>query len=229
MRHTLSILVFLVLAAIVTAQQPSANSHFDGQSWWSHVKYLADDSLEGRDTGSEGLRKAEAYAVEQFKKAGLEPAGSKGFYQPVHFNEYQVDESKSSLALANDGQVDPLSFVDDAYVNARATRTSAKFTSHLVFIGYGLSVPERNLDELAGLDVKGKVVVYLAGSPSDIPTALASHYQTMGERWKALHAAGAVGIISISNPASMDAGLDIEMIPTAPAACKAFQRSPMVW
>src|SRR5438270_11345204 len=74
----------------------------------------------------------------------------------------------------------------------------------LVFVGYGLEIPEKNLDELAGLDLKGKIVVYLAGSPSDIPTALASHYQTAVERWKALHAAGVIGSITIPNPASMD-------------------------
>ena len=77
-------------------------------------------------------------------------------------------------------------------------------TAPLVFIGYGLKIPEKNLDELAGLDLKGKIVVYLAGSPSEIPTALASHYQTVSERWKSLRAAGAIGVISIANPASMD-------------------------
>jgi len=69
--------LFVALGIAGTAQQAGV-SHFDGNSWWSHVKYLADDSLEGRDTGSEGLRKAQAYAVEQFKKAGLEPAGTDG-------------------------------------------------------------------------------------------------------------------------------------------------------
>ncbi|HEY2457240.1 MAG TPA: M28 family metallopeptidase, partial [Candidatus Acidoferrum sp.] len=85
-----------------------------------------------------------------------------------------------------------------------STRQSGSFTASLVFIGYGLRVPENDLDELAGLDLKDKVVVYLAGSPSDIPTALASHYQTIAERWKALRAAGAIGIVAIPNPASMD-------------------------
>ena len=204
MRNALSMLVFLVFAAISPAQQTSTASHFDGNSWWSHVKFLADDSLEGRDTGSEGLRKAQAYAVEQLQKAGLEPAGSDGFYQPVHFNQYEVDESKSSLALVANGQVKALSFADDVFISTRATRASATLTAPLVFVGYGLQIPEKNLDELAGLDLKGKIVVYLAGSPSDIPTALASHYQTPVERWKSLHAAGAIGTISIFNPASMD-------------------------
>jgi Zn-dependent M28 family amino/carboxypeptidase len=204
MRNAQSLLLLLVLAASSPAQQTSTASHFDGNSWWAHVKFLADDSLEGRDTGSEGLRKAEAYAVEQLQKAGLEPAGNNGFYQAVRFNQYEVDEAKSSLALVANGKAKALSFADDAFIGTRSTRASVNLTAPLVFVGYGLKIPEKNLDELAGLDLKGKIVVYLAGSPSDIPTALASHYQTAGERWKSLNAAGAIGTITIPNPASMD-------------------------
>ena len=204
MRSTLSAILFLAFAVISPAQQTSSVSHFDGNSWWTHVKFLADDSLEGRDTGSEGLQKAQAYAVEQFQKAGLEAAGANGFYQPVRFDQYEVEESKSFLSLVTGGQSQSLSFADDAFINTRSTRASANLSAPLVFVGYGLQIPEKNLDELAGLDLKGKIVVYLAGSPSDIPTALASHYQTAGERWKSLHAAGAIGTITIFNPASMD-------------------------
>src|SRR5438552_815680 len=200
----LVILLSACAAAVSAAQQTSADSHFDGNSWWAHVKFLADDSLEGRDTGSEGLRKAQAYAVEQLQKAGLEPAGSNGFYQPVRFNQHEVDETKSSLALVTNGQAKALSFADDAFIGTRATHASVSLSAPLVFVGYGLQISEKNLDELAGLDLKGKIVVYLVGSPSDIPTALASHYQTAGERWKSLRAAGVVGTITIMNPASMD-------------------------
>jgi len=195
--------LFLAMSFGLSAQE-SNTSHFDGNSWWSHVKFLADDSLEGRDTGSEGLRKAQAYAVEQFKKAGLEPAGTDGFYQPIFFNEYQLDEAESSLALVTNGETRPLSFADDAFFSTRSTRESVKLTAPLVFTGYGLKIPEKNLDELAGLDLKGKIVVYLYGSPEDVPTALAAHYQTASERWKSLKAVGAIGVIAVLNPASMD-------------------------
>lgn len=202
-RKAVPLIVFLLATAVTLAQQTSA-SHFAGNSWWSDVKVLADDALEGRDTGSEGLRKAQAFAVEQFQKAGLEPAGTNGFYQPIRFNQYQVDEAKSSLALIAGGKTTKLSFANDAYFNTRSTRASTQLTAPLVFVGYGLKIPEKDLDELADLDLKGKIVVYIGGSPFDIPTALASHYQTMAERWKSLKAAGVMGIVSILNPASMD-------------------------
>jgi len=54
---------------ISPGQQTPPASHFD-ETLWRTSSFSADDSLEGRDTGSEGLRKAEAYAVEQLQKAG---------------------------------------------------------------------------------------------------------------------------------------------------------------
>lgn len=203
MRNFFCVLLFLTLAGVSVAQQPPAATQFNGETWWSYVKFLADDSLEGRDTGSEGLRKAQAYAVEQFEKAGLEPAGASGFYQPIRLKQYEVDESKSSLTLTSDGKTKHLTH-EEAFFSSRLTHASAAFTAPLVFVGYGLQIPEKHLDELSGLDLNGKIAVYLAGSPSDIPTALASHYQTVGERWKALREAGAIGMVAILNPASMD-------------------------
>ena len=124
MRKSSLPVLLLAFAAALPALQTSPAAHFDGQSWWEHVKYLADDALEGRNTGSDGLRKAEAYAVEQLRKAGLEPAGVNGFFQPVRFMEFQVDESKSSLALVSKGKSEALSFSDDAFISSRSTRSS---------------------------------------------------------------------------------------------------------
>jgi Zn-dependent M28 family amino/carboxypeptidase len=196
--------LFLFAFSLSAQQSPQPARHFDGQSWWAHVKFLADDSLEGRETGSEGLRKAESYAVDQFSKAGLQPAGTNGFYQPVKFISRQIVENNSSAALVVSGKAEPLTLGDDAYFSTRAELSSEEITAPLVFVGYGLKIPEKNYDDLSSFDLHGKIVVYLAGSPSDIPTALSAHYQTIGERWKSLKQAGVIGTITIPNPASMD-------------------------
>ena len=204
-RKILCTLTFFVFTFTIAAQQSAPPArHLDGQSWWAHVKFLADDRLEGRETGSEGLRKAESYVVDQFTKAGLQPAGANGFYQPVKFIARQIVEKDSSAALISSGKAQPLILGDDAFFNTRAELSSEEVTAPLVFVGYGLQIPEKNYDDLSGLDLHGKIVVYLAGSPSEIPAALASHYQTIGERWKALKQAGVIGTINIPNPASMD-------------------------
>src|SRR6516162_11645826 len=201
----LKAIAFLTSIAVVTPiiAQTSTPSNFDGKSWWDYVKVLASDDMEGRETGSEGLRKASAFVVEQLKKSGLEPAGMNGFYQPVQFISRQIDESGSSLALVSAGKPEPLVLGEDAMFSTRAN-LAPSVNAPLVFVGYGLKVPEKNYNDFAGLDVKGKVVVFLSGSPADMPTALASHYQSTGERARLLREMGVLGFISIPNPASMD-------------------------
>ena len=200
---------FLVVAAtlfhtiILNAQQP-VQSHFDGQSWWSYVKVLADDNMEGRETGSAGLRRAEAYVVEQITKAGLIPAGTDGFYQSIKFSQRQVDEKDSAAALVRDGKTSPLILGEDAYFSTRGDLGPEEITALLVFVGNGLKIAEKNLDELAGLDLNHKIVVYVTGSPADIPGPLSATFSSIEERWRALKAAGAIGYIVIPNPASQE-------------------------
>jgi Zn-dependent M28 family amino/carboxypeptidase len=196
------IVVALVLSAAGLAQQ--APRHFDGKSWWEHVKVLADDNMEGRETGSEGLKKSQAYVVDQLVKAGLQPAGVNGFYQPVKFISRQIVEKESGAALVANGKDQPLEIGEDAYFGTRASSTEQDIVAPLAFVGYGLKIDDLKYDDLAGLDLNGKVVVYVAGSPQQVPTALAAHAQTVMERWKALKAAGVIGIIALPNPASMD-------------------------
>ena len=204
-KRLLAILVFLQLALILHAQQP-APKYFDGKTWWEHIKVLADDGMEGRETGSEGLRKAEAYIVEQLVKAEARPAGTEGFYQPVRFVSRQIVEKESSIALVRHGIPEPLVLGDDAYFNTRVDLISEEIEAPLVFAGYGLQIPESNYDDLAGLDVKGKIAVILTGFPAEIPTARAAHYQWAGERWRVFREAGAIGIITIPNPAVIFSG-----------------------
>ena len=195
--------VFLMVTAVPLVCQSAPKSAFDGKTWWDHVKVLADDNMEGRDTGSAGLRKAEAYVVDQLKRSGVQPAGTDGYYQPVKFSSRQIIEADSSAALVRDGKVEPLTLGDDVIISSRVD-VAPEAEAPLVFVGYGLTVPENNYDDFSGLDMKGKVAVILSGSPAEIPGPLASNYQTAGERWKALRNAGAIGMISIPNPASMD-------------------------
>jgi len=192
-----------LFVAICALAQQTAPAHFDGKTWWDYVKVLADDNMEGRETGSAGLQRAEAYIVDQLKQAGLQPAGTDGYYQTAKFQSRQIIEKDSSIALVRNAKVEPLTLGEDAFFSTRVD-LAPELEAPLVFVGYGLRIPEKNYDDLAGLDLNGKVAVILNGSPADIPGPLASHYQSSAERWKTLHQAGAVGMSGIANPASMD-------------------------
>src|SRR5580658_5931880 len=125
----------------------TASDEAQGKVWWAHVQKLADPSMNGRLTGSEDYLRAEAYVVEQFKAYGLAPAGvDGGFYQPVKFDVQRVDASKSSMKLVVDGKVTPLVLGEDAILGARSAQLKA-VDAPLVFIGYGLHLPDAKYDD----------------------------------------------------------------------------------
>jgi hypothetical protein len=187
----------------------------DGQRWWTHVRYLASDRMEGRLTGSPGERRAAEYVAREFRKAGLKPVGTSGYFQPVHLRTRRLIEKDSSLELIRGGRAEKLTLGDDAILSARID--AAPLTeAPLVFAGYALSVPEQHHDDFAALDLRGKVAVYVSGAPREISGPLAAHAQSSAERTRALLQAGAVGTISIANPHHMD-------IPWARQALSRFQ------
>ncbi|MGA2145693.1 MAG: M20/M25/M40 family metallo-hydrolase [Bryobacteraceae bacterium] len=178
-----------------------------GEAWWAHVKALADDSMEGRLTGSEGYLRAAKYVVALFDSAGLRPAGVNGYYQPVKFDVTRVLAARSSMTLIADGRPEPLQLGRDAILSSRAIQPKS-IAAPLVFIGYGLHLPEAHYDDFDSPEVpfaslKGKIVVYINGGPGDLPGALKSFARTAPLQ-KALADAGAAGSISIPTPKSMD-------------------------
>ena len=178
-----------------------------GQAWWAHVKTLADNGMEGRLTGSEGYLRAAKYVVSQFDAMGLQPAGVNGYYQPVKFDVTRVIADKSSITLLVDGRKEPLVLGRDAILGSRGTQPKS-ITAPLVFIGYGLHLPEAKYDDFDSPEVpfsslKGKIVVYVNGGPGDLPGALKSFART-SPLAKALADAGALGSITIPTPKSMD-------------------------
>jgi hypothetical protein len=176
----------------------------DGSRWWSHVAVLADDKLEGRNTGSEGHRKAAEYVAGELARSGLKPAGTDGFFQPVGLISREIDEDHSSLALERNGKNEPLALGGDAIINSRWGEAAPVLETGLVFAGYGLQIPEVHHDDFAGLDVRGKLVVILSGAPTAIAGPLASHMQSPAERAAVLGRLGALGVVAISNPKTMD-------------------------
>ena len=191
------------LLLIIVACTAQAAEHFDGNTWWDTVKKISDDKYEGRDTGSKGEHQAQEFIVGKLKSLGVEPAGSNGYFQSVKLRTVEIDEPHCQLSLVQDGQAQTLTLGEQAYFSTRYP-LAPKVDAQLVFVGYGLNIPEKNYNDFSGLDLKNKVAVILTGSPADVPSALSAHYQSRAERWKALKAAGAIGLIQIQNPASVD-------------------------
>ncbi len=178
----------------------------EGTRWWAHVKYLADDKLEGRNLGTEGLHKAVEYVTAEFERQGLKPAGTNGYLQPVRFESRQLIYDQTSLALVRNGNSELLALGAEATLSPRPDLPPA-LEAPLVFAGYGMVIPEARYDDLAGLDLRGKIVVYVnAPGPAAVAGPLKSHYSSGVERWAALRRAGAIGIATLQNPRGSAAG-----------------------
>jgi hypothetical protein len=160
---------------------------------------LADDAQEGRETGSPGYARAADYVIQKFGDAGLRPAGVEGYRQPMDFQVNQIDPTRCSLELIRDGQAQPVQLGEDAAFIV-SSKTAEQMEAKAVFVGYGLTIPELNYDDLEGQDLRGKIAVLVRGGPADMAGSLKAHFQSPEERSNALRKAGAIGVVSIMNP-----------------------------
>jgi Zn-dependent M28 family amino/carboxypeptidase len=158
---------------------------------------LASDEMEGRETATEGQKKAAAYIEAQFKKNGLKPGNGNSFQQM--YNVYQ-DELLSHQLIVNGEAF----LIDKDYsfsLNA-INNTNLNFND-VVFVGYGLNSDKQN--DYKNLDVKGKIVIVLDGLPSDAqPNTTQPGTRVIGPGTSASKAItaknnGAIGLIVISN------------------------------
>jgi hypothetical protein len=174
-----------------------------GKRWWSHVQFLADDALEGRDTGSRGYERAADYMAEQFGTAGLQSAGVAGYRQPLELNVSRIDETRCSLDLLCDGKAETVNLGDDAVILV-SSHTAEAVQAAAVFVGYGITVPEMNYDDLADRNLKGKIAVFVSGGPANISGPIKAHYQSTDEHRRALWKAGVAGAIFMQNPKGVE-------------------------
>ncbi len=97
----------------------------------------------------------------------------------------------------------PIHLGESALLGSRLPQPKS-IAAPLVFVGYGLHIPEAHYDDFAGIDVRGKVIVYINGGPGNISGALKASARSPQEFVSFVEKQGAVGTISIPNPKSMD-------------------------
>ena len=153
-------LAFLTLFAVTlfAAAEPTE------QAYLAHIKYLASDKLKGRGTGTPELEQAADYIAREFKAAGLKPVES-SFFQRFPVTTQAKLGSKNRLSLTLQGKKTLLKCNED-FVPLNMS-SSGDFSGGVVFVGYGISAPEYNYDDYAGVDVAGKVVVMLRREPQE--------------------------------------------------------------
>ena len=200
---SLAVVAALTFIPVSAGSADTSRAQRVGARCWQDVRILADDNMEGRRAGSPGHRRAAEFVAENMRKAGLKPGGAGGYLQEVRLQSRQIIETNSSVKLVTGGNERPLNLGDDAALMLRGDITH-DVTAPLVFVGHGLVLPQYGVDDLQGLDLRAKVVVTFNAVPASVPGSAGAHFGSAAERWKVYKAAGAVGILVIPNPHTMD-------------------------
>lgn len=129
------------------------------------TRVLASDEFEGRSMGTTGEERTVAYLIEQFENAGLEPGGENGTWvQAVPLIRTQLQ--KPGISVRQAGETIPLEFPDDIYLSSvRSVQQARIANAPMVFVGYGVNAPERDWDDFKGVDLEGKIAVFLVNDP----------------------------------------------------------------
>ncbi|CAN5272805.1 M20/M25/M40 family metallo-hydrolase [soil metagenome] len=177
-------LALSLAAGAASAAQPTFKDA-DTRAWWAITSHLSSDAMEGRDTGSPGHVRAARWVAERFAAAGLKPAGTAGYLQPIALHEVKVELEGTAISVwRGDRSAKPLRFLHQ--ISVRATEAlPATLAAPMSFRGY-CSKAEM------GADMRGKIAICFGGRRKGVPGG--------GERVEAAAAAGAVGLISIDDP-----------------------------
>jgi Zn-dependent M28 family amino/carboxypeptidase len=165
--RSLALSALLLLSACATAPaEHSSAPQIDPVRMSNMIRTLASDDFEGRAPGTAGEGKSIAYIEEQFRLAGLEPAGENGGWtQRVPLVRTQLDR-RGSVTVSTRDRRTALRFPEDIYLSTvRETDRAAIADAPMVFVGYGVAAPERAWDDFKGVDLHGKVAVFLVNDP----------------------------------------------------------------
>ena len=211
MRRRLSLLALAGLLIGAAPPQPIGDLHAADRIR-AHVEFLASDLLEGRETGSRGHRIAANYVASEFRKLGLKPGGKNGsWFVEVPFRR-ATQAGPPAMTMTLNGKRTQLVVGKDAAVRPSVTERQRDISGSLVFVGYGIRDARLGIDDYAGLDVRGKIVVALSDLPPGVSGAAAAHVASM--RAQTAGSQGAVGYIEIED--SVTAASQLKRFATRP-------------
>lgn len=162
----------------------------------SHIAYLADDKLKGRLPGTAGYQMAVDYVIDQYKKIGIAPGGDNGGYTQKLLIRKSTIENSSAVAVLKDkfGNADSLIFLKEFAPAPHPLHQNSSAEGQLVFAGYGVEIPGTYSD-YQGIDVKGKIVVLVAGAPDGLHSTITAHSSNTGNKMSVAFEKGAIGVV----------------------------------
>jgi Zn-dependent M28 family amino/carboxypeptidase len=154
------------LAGVPAAARQAA-AGIDPEKIRAHVRFLANDLLEGRGPGTRGGQLAAEYIATQFALAGARPAGENGTYfqkVPLMAVHTEVDKTSFTLVPAAGAPIH-LKYGEDYLTKDQTGAPTVDIDAPIVFVGYGIDAPEYQWNDYAGVDVKGKILLVIVNQP----------------------------------------------------------------
>jgi hypothetical protein len=182
-------LAAVTLAAAGLAQPVPQTPEFTAAAFRSHVAFLADDLLEGREVGTRGYDLAARYVATRFESLGLKAVTAGGWYQQVPFVEFRLGGTPATLAIGGR----EFRHGEDVLLTPTPTDAPEAIEAPVVFAGYGLQAPELGIDDYKGLDLRGKIVAVLGGFPKGMRSDIGAHLNA--DKRRVASERGAVGMI----------------------------------
>ncbi|MDQ1232489.1 M28 family peptidase [Sphingomonas sp. SORGH_AS_0879] len=182
--------------AVITAPLPE-----DQAAMKAHVMFLASDAMAGREAGTRDYDIAAQYVAAQFYAAGLRPGGDEGGYlQKVPLVAYRVADKGSALWTPAGGQPQELAFGEDFVPSPVPDKRETSLSAPVVFVGYGIDAAQYGLTDYKGVDVRGKIVAFVPGTPDGLDGEARAFFGSAGNKAALAAARGAVGAIQIDMP-----------------------------
>jgi len=193
-----TLVLCLVLFAFPASPQTKKIA-FDGEAAYSYIKDLSADTMLGRKSGEPGGVWAAEYIAAKLKSWGLEPAGPNGgWFQDFTYEYYEAERGAAFQIVAHNAARD---FVYGEDWRQFRYSGSGDVAADLVFLGYGISAPQKQYDEYANVDVKGKIVLFASETPPRFQNTLQEE-ATLDNRVKAARDHGAKGVLVFRSDAS---------------------------
>lgn len=188
---------FILASALLAIELASAaGPDFSSAAIRADVTFLADDLLEGREPGTRGHEIAALYVAARFTALGLKPTSPNGWMQSVPLQEKSIDEAASAVTMSGPRGSQRWPQGTDAIIYASPLEAKGDLEAPLVFVGFGLDAPAQGFADYRGLDVRGKIVVVLTGTPRGTSSEIGAHL--LAEKQRMAERRGAIGMLSIS-------------------------------
>jgi hypothetical protein len=164
----------------------------------THLRYLADDAMQGRMTGTPEFDEAAAYVAKHFEDIGLEAGGEDGsWFQAVPMLARRIDVDSATVTFHQDGEEKAQRWKEDFVMGGDVVRDETNVTAEVVFVGFGIHAPEMGYSDYDGIDVEGKILALFGGAPDSFPHNERAYYSSSLTKATVAVERGAIGTIAL--------------------------------